>query len=149
MNDTAKRIGLTELTNVFVPFVLLLAAALLLPETRQGVLHARIIYTIWVALGFLIPAVFLFFLPGNGPRKSAYWLLCWTAGLIAYLVHFYYTVGVFFHGSLREVYAAQRPVIATSNLIDTAWWTFDVVLAWFVRDRKWIRVQRVIAHVYI
>ncbi|PYQ26921.1 MAG: hypothetical protein DMF56_22355 [Acidobacteria bacterium] len=149
MNEIAKRIGITELTNIFVPFALLLAAALVVPEARQDVLHARIIFTIWVSLGFLIPSVVLFFLPGQGPKKSAYWLLCWTAGFIAYIVHFYYTVGVFFHGSLAEVYSAQRPVIATSNLIDTVWWALDVFLAWFVLDRKWIRVQRVLAHIYI
>jgi hypothetical protein len=48
------------------------------------------------------------------------------------------------------VYAVQGPVIATSNLLDTAWWTFDVALAWFVTaERRWITVQRLVAHTYI
>jgi hypothetical protein len=66
------------------------------------------------------------------------------------MVHFYYTIGVIFHGSLREVYADQGFVIATSNLLDGAWWGFDLVLAWFVKSQaKWIRVQRTLAHIYI
>src|SRR5204862_2753469 len=138
MNEIAKRIGITELTNIFVPFALLLAAALVVPEARQDVLHARIIFTIWVSLGFLIPSVVLFFLPGQGPKKSAYWLLCWTAGFIAYIVHFYYTVGDFFHGSLAALYSAHPPVIAAGNLLASLWSVLDLLLAWFVRARTGI-----------
>lgn len=148
MTDRVRNITLAEFTNVFVPFAILLSASLLAPEARQDVLHSRIIYTIWVSLGFLIPAVFFFFIP-YGRKREAYWLLTWTAALVAYLVHFYYTFGVTFHWSLSEVYAKQGPVIATSNMLDTVWWTFDVVLAFFVADRKWIRVQRVLVHLYV
>jgi hypothetical protein len=41
-------------------------------------------------------------------------------------------------------------MIATSNLLDTAWWAFDLLLAWFVSSNaKWIKVQRTLAHLYI
>jgi hypothetical protein len=160
--DSRRHITLTQFTTTFVPFALLLAAAMMVPEAPQILDHHRAVYTIealvyyraifsiWLTIAFLIPAEVLFFLPGDSARKRNYWLLCWTFGFLAYMVHFYYTVGVVFHGSLREVYAKQGVVIATSNLLVTAWWGFDLLLAWLVRsDAKWIRVQRTLAHLYI
>ena len=155
-------ITLTQFTATFVPFALLLVAALMVPETPQILDHNRAYYTIellvyyrtifsiWLTMVFLIAAEVLFFWPGDSPARRNYWLLCWTFGFLAFAVHFYYTIGIIFHGSLREVYAKQGVVIATSNLVDFAWWTFDLVLAWFVKsEAKWIRVQRVLVHLYI
>jgi hypothetical protein len=153
---------LAQITHTFVPFALLLTAAMMAPEAPQildnhravytidALTYYRIIYSIWLTIGFMIPALGLYFWPGESERKRNYWLLCWTFGYLAYLVHFYFTVGVVFHGSLREVYAKQGPIIATSNMLDTVWWGFDLLLAWFVASQaKWIRVQRTLAHLYI
>lgn len=153
---------LTEFTWTFVPFAILLTAALMVPEmpqiiehhravyTIEALVYYRAIYTIWLTIVFMIPALVLFFLPGDSDRKFNYWRLCWTFGFAAFMVHFYYTIGVIFHGSLREVYAAQGFIIATSNLLDAAWWGFDLILAWFVKSRaKWIRVQRTLVHLYV
>jgi len=146
--DTA--VTFSRFAAVFIPFSFLLSAALLVPETEQKLVHGRVIYTIWTTILFMIPALWLQFSGAAAHGARVYWRLCWTAGLLAYWVHFYFTVGVIFHGSLREVYAAQKPIIATSNLLDTAWWTFDVALAWLVRsERRWIQVQRIAAHAYI
>jgi len=160
--NSRRRITLTQFTATFVPFALLLSAALMVPEAPQildnhrafynieALVYYRIIYSIWLTMAFLIAAEVLFFWPGDSPQRRNYWLLCWTFGFLAFVVHFYYTIGIVFHGSLREVYAKQGVVIATSNLLDFAWWGFDLVLAWFVKsEAKWIRVQRVLAHVYI
>lgn len=147
---TGARPPFSEFANVFIPFSLLLSAALLVPETQQKLLHGRVIYTIWVAIVFMAPALWLQLSRAEGRRAHNYWKLTWSAAWAAYMVHFYFTVGVVFHGSLAEVYAAQGPLIATSNLLDTAWWTFDVALAWFVTaERRWITVQRLAAHTYI
>jgi hypothetical protein len=162
-NLNSKRyITLTQFTATFVPFALLLAAVLMAPEAPQlldnhrayynieGLVYYRIIFSIWLTLAFLIVAEVLFFWPGDSPRQHNYWLLCWTFGFLAFAVHFYYSIGIVFHASLREVYAKQGVVIATSNLVDFAWWAFDLVLAWFVKsEAKWIRVQRILAHLYI
>jgi len=160
--ESKKHLTLSEFTCTFVPFALLLAAAMMAPETPQildnhravytieALVYYRVIYSIWLTMAFLIVAEVLFFLPGDSDRKTNYWLLCWTFGFLAFMVHFYYTIGVVFHGSLREVYAKQGVIIATSNLIDAAWWAFDLLLAWFVSSKaKWIRVQRILAHLYI
>lgn len=160
--DSSKGITLSQFTWTFVLFALLLTAALMVPElpqiiehhravyTIEALVYYRAIYTIWLTIVFMIPALVLHFLPGDSPAKNNYWRLFWTFGFIAFMVHCYYTIGVIFHGSLREVYAAQGFVIATSNLLDMAWWGFDLVLAWFVKSQaKWIRVQRTLAHIYI
>lgn len=150
LHESRGRLTFAQFSNVFIPFTLLLCAAMLRPELRPKMVYWRAVYSIWVTILFMTPALFLFFWPGSSDRKNNYWLLFWTGGFLAYLVHFYFTVGVIFHGSLAEVYAKQGPLIATSNLLDTAWWAFDLVLAWFVRsEAKWIKLQRIAAHVYI
>jgi hypothetical protein len=144
------RITFEQFSTIFIPFSLLLSAALLVPETEQKLVHGRVIYSIWVTILFMVPALWLQFSRAAGQRARAYWLACWSAGLLAYWVHFFFTVGVIFHGSLAEVYAAQGPLIATSNLIDTAWWTFDVILGWALwDDRRWVTIQRLAAHAFI
>ena len=160
--ESRRHITLTQFTNTFVAFALLLSVALMAPEAPQiidnhrafynieALVYYRTIYSIWLTMAFLIVAEVLFFYPNDSEQKQNYWLLCWTFGFLAFVVHFYYTVGIIFHGSLREVYAKQGFVIATSNFVDLAWWGFDLVLAWFVKSQaKWIRVQRVLAHLYI
>lgn len=160
--ETRRRITLTQFTNTFVPFALLLAAAMLAPElpyildhhravyTIDALTYYRAVYSIWLTMAFMIPALFLYFLPGESERRTNYWLLCWTFGFLAFMVHFYYTVGGVFHWSLREVYARQGFLIATSNLLDAAWWGFDLALAWFVTSRaRWVRVQRTLLHLYL
>ena len=160
--NSRRHITLTQFTITFVPFALLLSAALMAPEAPQildnhrafynieALVYYRIIFSIWLTTAFLIAAEVLFFWPSDSPQRRNYWLLCWTFGFLAFVVHFYYSIGIVFHGSLREVYAKQGVVIATSNLLDFAWWAFDLVLAWFVKsEAKWIRVQRVLVHLYI
>jgi len=143
-------ITLVQWSNVGIPFAVLLCAAMLVPESSLELVHGRVIYSIWVALAFLVPALGLFFAPSSSPAVRNFWLLTWTASLLAYLVHFYFTVGVVFHGSLAEVYRAQGPVIATSNLLDTAWWMLDVILAWATASNaRWIVIQRVGVHMYL
>jgi preprotein translocase subunit SecG len=157
-----NKITLSQFTYTFVPFAVLLMAALIVPELPQildyhrpiytihSLVYYRTVFTIWLTIAFMIPALCLFFLPGESDKKNNYWLLFWTFSYLAYLVHFYYAVGVIFHGSLSEVYAKQGVLIATSNLLVTAWWGFDLILAWFVKsDAKWIKNQRIGAHIYI
>jgi len=160
--ESRKRLTLFQFAVTFVPFAFLLATAMMAPEapqildnhraiyTIEALVYYRAIYSIWLTIAFMIPALALYFLPGDSDRKTNYWLLCWTFAFLAFLVHFYYTVGVIFHWSLRDVYTRQGPIIATSNFLDTAWWAFDLLLAWFVNSRaRWIRVQRTLAHIYI
>ncbi len=82
-------------------------------------------------------------------KKTHYWLLFWTFSFASYLVHFYYSVFVFY-GSIAAVYEGQGALIASSNFLVTLWWTLDLLLAWFSSsESKWVRIQRGGAHIYI
>ena len=144
------RITLPDFTLSFVPFALLLSAALLAPETTMDLGFYRTIYTIWATTALVTPALCAFMLPGDSPSKQSIWILFWTFAFIAYLVHVYYAIFYVYHGSLHEILAGQGRFAALNNLIFTVWWAFDLLLAWFYSGHaKWVWNQRVAAHVYI
>ena len=171
------RVTLTELTFTFVPFGLLLAAALLLPETaapeaRSGVpgldeilgvndpeLHPvpkgtpvlplyRAILSVWVASLLLIPAVCLYVLPARSASRRRYALLFWTFSFLAYLVHVWYAAFVIF-GGVRGTFDNMRLPIAATNFFLTGWWALDVLLAWLAPPWAWVRLERTAAHIFV
>jgi hypothetical protein len=144
------RITLPDFTLSFVPFALLLSAALLAPETTMDLGFYRTVYTIWATTALVTPALCAFMLPGDSQSKQSIWILFWTFAFIAYLVHVYYAIFYVYHGSLHEILAGQGRFAALNNLIFTVWWAFDLLLAWFYSgSAKWVWNQRVAAHVYI
>jgi hypothetical protein len=120
----------------------------------HNVVHYRVIFSIWAAIVLLMPALcFHIFSRSNAP--NSYWRAFWTCSFLAYLVHFYWTVFGTFHGDLDAIFHSQEGVAADPDkVVDhpgpdfflTAWWGLDVVLAWLVPDRKWVRVQRGAVH---
>ena len=149
MTRARENISLAEWTHTYVPFGILITLALMAAEMAQNLVHQRMVYSIWVALLFLIPAICLYLLPGVSSRKIHYWLLFWTFSFASYFVYFYYSVFVFY-GSIGAVYEGQGALIASSNFLVTLWWMFDLLLAWFSSsESKWIRIQRTGAHIYI
>jgi hypothetical protein len=139
------RITLGQITATFVPFALLLSAALLGAEVAQNLVLTRVHTSSWVALGFFTVAFCLYIWPGDSPRRRSWWLLVWTFALLAYLVHFGYSFFGPHHGSLRDIWQSQRPLIATSNFLVTLWWTVDVILAWLHRE-NWRGIARTLIH---
>ncbi len=138
------KLSQTAVTLTFVPFAILLSAALLAAEQAEALDHARLVYASWVSLAFATPALALFVFPRT--RTGAYALLTWTFSLAAYLVHFYYAFGVNYHGSVAATYAGQGPIIATSNFTLTALWIVDVVTSWTVRrELRWLAIERAVA----
>jgi len=113
------RITLPDFTLSFVPFALLLSAALLAPETTMDLGFYRTIYTIWATTALVTPALCAFMLPGDSPSKQSIWILFWTFAFIAYLVHVYYAIFYVYHGSLHEILAGQGRFAALNNLIFT------------------------------
>ena len=142
-------ITLTEFTNTFVPSGLLVVAALLAAETTNNLDFGRLRYSIWVAMVLLASALCLYILPKVTEQRESYRLLLWTFGYLTYLIHFYYAAWVHYHG-IVDVFKQQGPVIATSNFLVTLWWGLDVVLAWWANpNARWVKVQRIAAHLYI
>lgn len=146
----SRNITLGQFATAFIPFGLLLVLALMGAEMALDLPFQRMIYTVWVALVLVIPALCLYILPARTQRRMNYWLLFWTFAYIAYLFHFYYAVMVHYHASIPEVFQQQGIKIAGSNFVVTFLWGTDVLLAWFVHsDRKWIRIERVVASSFI
>jgi hypothetical protein len=98
-----------------------------LPEQNLNVYRAK--YSIRLSLVLAGPAFCLYALGlGTGGRWGA-WRWWWTFGLIAYLVHFFYSMRAF-HYSAADVYLKQGFVVASSNFVVTGLWALDVCLAW-------------------
>ena len=146
----SRHFTLGQITATFVPFGLGLIAAMMGAETALDLPYQRMIYSVWVAQALLIPALFLYWQPNRSLECRNLWLLFWTFAYVAYLAHFYYAVVVHYHGSIAEVWQQQGAKIAGSNFLDTLWWGLDVILAWAVqRDIKWIRIERMLLHIYL
>jgi hypothetical protein len=146
----SRNITLGQVTATFVPFGLLLVAALMAAETALDLPFQRMIYSIWATMPLMIVALCLYILPGRTQARRNYWLLFWTFAYLMYLVHFYYAVVVHYHASISEVFQQQGIKIAGSNFLDTLWWGLDVILAWTIqRDVKWIRIERLLLNIYL
>ncbi len=143
-------IDLLDITLTFVPFGLLLGAALLAGETADDPTMSRTVYTIWATTVLVTPALCAFALPGDSARKRSLWILFWTFAFLAYIVHMLYALFGVYQGSFQEFIAGQGVFPAIINVIFTLWWAFDVLLAWFHDDApRWVQVQRIAAHVFI
>jgi len=180
MNDSvpSRGLSLATFTLLFVPFGLLLCAALLVPEIlvpggtpNLGFLDElfgiddpalrpipagttflalnRTILTIWAATLWLIPALCLYVLSPRGGVPGPAARLCWTFAYLTFLVHFYYAAFIIF-GGVAGTFEHMRTPIAATNFLLTAWWTFDVLVAWLASPmKKWVRLERTAAHIFI
>src|SRR5215470_12100564 len=118
------------------------------------VLYYRVVFTIWVALVLLTPAVcFHVFSVANA--VNTFWRPFWTFAYFAFLAHLYWTVVAMFHFNWGEIFHSQQGVVLDPeravdhpgpDLFLAAWWGLDVLLAWLVKDHKWVRVQRGAVH---
>jgi|CXWL01.1.fsa_nt_gi hypothetical protein len=140
---------LGQWTALFPFFALGLSAALLGAELGANLLVTRIRTTAWVALALSAVALTLYLWPGETRRRRNLWLLAWSLAATAYLVHFGYSFLGLYHGSLRELYAGQRALIATSNLLVTLWWTWDVIHAWHHPAGRWRTWHRTGIHLLV
>jgi hypothetical protein len=151
MNSTRRYdITLTDFTIAFVPFAILLGAALLAAEATFDFGFNRTVYTIWATTALITPALCAFALPGDSSRRHSLWLLFWTFSFLVYLVHIGYAVFTVYHGSGREIIAGQGIPGVIVNILFTIWWAMDLILAWFSSsDARWLRIERAAVHVFI
>jgi hypothetical protein len=145
---------------VFALFVVLMALAHGLAEVKgrldapgdaAQLVYYRAIFTIWVTLLLLTPALcFHVFFRSGAP--NSYWRAFWTFSYLAFLVHLYWTVGATFDWDIEKTFHSHSydPGVDPRSFVDhpgtdyflTVWWGLDVLLAWVATDRKWVRVQR-------
>jgi hypothetical protein len=144
------RITLPDFSIAFVPFALLLSAALLAPENTLDLVFYRTVYTIWATTVLVTPALCAFALPGDGERQRTTWLLFWTFSFLAFLVHMAYAYLGVYEGSFKKFLAGQGVFPAITNIIFLLWWSLDLALAWFYHgNARWVQRQRIAAHVFI
>jgi hypothetical protein len=149
MPNRQRGISLTQFTNAYVPFALLIVLALLLPETTPNLDRYRTIFTIWATTVLLIPALCLYPFSDGSDAVHNYWHLLWTFSYLAFLFHFYWAVFVIFKG-VQGTFVGQGPLIATINFVLTAWWGTDIALSWFVAScPTWVRWERAGAHLFV
>lgn len=121
------------------------AAADILPGQRLD-LH-RTFFTVWAALILVTPALCLAAFRDSSVQAGRYWLAFWTVALLAFLVHFYWAVGVIYGYDWERIRHTARVSAPVLDTVFTVWWVVDVLLAWCYRhDRWWIRTQRVLVH---
>ena len=98
----------------------------------------------------LIPAFCAFIFHTSSRKIEGYWLAFWTVSLVAFWIHFYIAVHVFFDGDWQLITSDVSRHLVAIPTIDTVvaiWWTVDVLLAWTIRpDVAWIRFQRITNH---
>jgi hypothetical protein len=93
-------------------------------------------FTLCVATVLVIPA-FGFYILQRPFRMSSYWLLFWTVGYLAYLVHGVWAYLVPSDGAWAAMLKGRPGLAAEAevgrplwSLILTVWWGVDVLLAW-------------------
>jgi hypothetical protein len=119
------------------------------------IVYYRVIFTIWVTIVLLTPAL-CFHIFSRSDGANSYWRAFWTFSYLALLTHLYWTVFGTFHGDAAAIFHSQEGVATDpERVVDhpgadfflAAWWGLDVLLAWLVSDdRKWVRIQRGAVH---
>jgi hypothetical protein len=149
MTNRHARVSFTEFTNTYVPFALLIALALLMPEATQNLDRYRTIFTIWATILLLVPALCLYLFSDASDAAYNYWHLFWTFSYLAFLFHFFWAVFVVFKG-VHATFIEQGNLIAGTNFLLTFWWGTDVVLSWLVAScPTWQRWERASAHLFV
>src|SRR5262249_37397758 len=128
-------ITLGQFTTAFVPFGLLLCAALLQPETTDALDLNRTKATILAASVLLIPALALYPFEAMSLRVSNLAHLFWTFAYVTFLVHADWAVFVIF-GSVANTFKQMGTLIAGVNFLLVIWWGIEVLLLWTVKSES-------------
>jgi hypothetical protein len=126
-------ITLGQFTAAFVPFGLLLCAALLQPETTEALDLNRTKATILAASVLLIPALALYPFEAMSERVSNLAHLFWTFAYVTFLVHADWAVFVIFDG-VADTFRQMGMLIAGVNFLLVIWWGIEVLLLWTVKS---------------
>lgn len=130
--------------------MILIFIALFTARAHADKLNMEVINSARATMILFTAAIALYALPDEWPQRRNYWLLLWTFTFAAYLIHLYFSLFLLFHGSISSIFTIQGTLLATTNLIITAWWIFDVTLAWFSElEWSWIRFERTGLHVLL
>lgn len=147
---SVRSVSPIEFLATFVPSALLIFIAVFTARAHMDQLLTEVINSARATMILFTATIGLYTLPDEWPAKRNYWLLLWTFSFVAYLIHLYFSLFLFFHGSVSAIFTFQGALMATTNLVITAWWIFDVTLAWFSENEEgWVRVERTALHILL
>ncbi|VTR95804.1 unnamed protein product [Gemmata massiliana] len=147
--DRPEHVTLIPFAAAFVPFAVLVSAALVVPEFGRELDLGRTRLTIWATTILLLPAVVLYPFRSVGRTTANLAHLYWTVALAAYLFHVWWAVAVVFDG-ITETVRGQGTLIAGVNFFLTGVWGIDAALLWAVPRPGPILVgTRLVARVFI
>jgi hypothetical protein len=150
MHDLDRKLTRTQWTWTFVPFAFLFAFAMMSNIAAPEVAYARTLDTARAAMLEATPAIVLYILAFGRKPLGNWWRLFWSFGCLMYLTHFWLALGPIYHGNLAAVFAAQGTATAASNLLFTAVWAVDALLAWTILDRpRWLIVWRTFSQLFV
>ena len=101
---------------------------------ETDVSYARAQMTAWLAMALATFAI-LWYAAGTieEPSSRAVWRGFWTAGFLAYALHFFWAVYRTYDGEYGAIIEHQGTLIAYANFIATAIWALDVIAVWLPR----------------
>jgi hypothetical protein len=135
--------------HTFVPFAAALTAANVYAEMSADLTFGRVIGSILVSALFALPACLLYAASGFAEEPSTaarYRQLLWTFGYLAYVIHYYYSVGVWFGWDFAQIYRRQGTLVASTNSLLLVTWGIDVLFGLFgpraggrfIRGLRWL-----------
>lgn len=95
--------------------------------SQPDVGYARTQWSALLAMALAAPAIALYVLERGPPAR--WWRAFWTAGLAAYLAHFWWAVFRTYDGDFAAI-AARQGWVAYTNYAVTILWLADGILAW-------------------
>lgn len=115
-------------------------------ESRRLVLH-QTFFTAWAALILVTPALCTFWFRKSSERAARYWLAFWSASYLAFMIHFYWAVVIFFGNDWERIFNTPRVSAALPDIVLAVWWGVDVVLGWLnLSETVLVRIQRTAVH---
>jgi hypothetical protein len=122
---------------VYIPFGLLLVAAVLAAEPAGQPTLRRAAFTMWLTVATAAPALVLaavYDLRRAPAAAFGWWRRLWTFAFVAFAIHLWFG-HAFFEWSLAEVLDHQGWKVAGSNYLLAILWTVEMVLVWRL-DRR-------------
>lgn len=122
----------TPFVVVFTAFALLFAGGNVLAELSPNLTLARVRSTILLSAVFAIPALWLFLrydFRTAPPLAARYWQLCWSFAFVAYALHAYFSVAVWFGWDFPQIEDRQTRLVAWTNYALLGLWFIDALVA--------------------
>lgn len=86
-------------------------------------------FTAWVALILLIPVYLSIWFSERSSKDYAVWLSFWSASYVAYLVHLFVSMVLFFEGDIAAMTSSSRVSAFWPGMAIIVLWGGDVLLA--------------------